>query len=464
MTGHEHCFLSLAEAGRLIQRKDLSAVELTREHLDRIAALDPQVHAYITVLADTALEDARRAEEEVLRGEYRGPLHGIPVAVKDLFNTRGVLTTAGSRVLASNVPDDDATAVVRLREAGAVLLGKLSLHEFALGGPDPDSPFHPARNPWNLEYVPGGSSSGSGAAVAAGTAVVALGTDTAGSVRMPASCCGVVGLKPTYGRVSRYGVIPLSWTLDHVGPLARTVEDAGLALQAIAGHDPRDPSSSHEPVPNFNKDLGKDVKGMRLGVPRDVFYDADQVNPEVLAALERALDVFRDLGAVVEEVTIPDIRDDLAVRGVIRSAETYAYHEKTLRQTPELLGNSQRVRFLGGVFYTARDYLRAQQVRRLIIDEFRDVLNRVEVLITPSMPEPPGKFAAGAAGGGGPRLQGPFNLTGVPAISVPCGFSVEGLPIGMQVAGRHFDEQTVLQVAHAYEQATEWHLRHPALA
>ncbi len=457
------CFLTAAEAGRLIRRRELSPIELTRDHLDRITVLESQIHAYITVLAHQAMEAARRAEEEIQHGDYRGPLHGIPVAVKDLFITKGVLTTAGSRVLASHVPDDDATAVVRLRDAGAVLLGKLSLHEFALGGPDPESPFPPARNPWNLDHVPGGSSSGSGAAVAAGTAMAALGTDTAGSVRMPAACCGVVGLKPTYGRVSRYGVIPLSWTLDHVGPLTRTVQDAAIVLQAIAGHDPRDPGSSHEVVPDFRQDLSKDVKGVRIGVPRDVFYDAGHVKPEVLSAMEKAFSVFRNLGAVVEEVTIPSIRDDLAVRGVIRSAETYAYHEKTLRERPELLGKSQRVRFLGGAFYTARDYLRAQQIRRLIIDEFREVLKRVDVLITPAMPEPPARFAAGAAGGGGPRLQGPFNLTGLPAISVPCGFSSEGLPMGMQVAGRHFDEQTALRVAHAYEQATQWHLQHPLL-
>jgi aspartyl-tRNA(Asn)/glutamyl-tRNA(Gln) amidotransferase subunit A len=463
MQASEICFLSLAETAGLVERREVSPVELTRLHLDRIAALDGRVHAYITVLADNAMEEAQRAEEEILRGEYRGPLHGIPVAVKDLFITRGVLTTAGSRVLASNVPDDDASAVVRLREAGAVLLGKLSLHEFALGGPDLKSPFAPARNPWNLDHVPGGSSSGSGAAVAAGMAVLALGTDTAGSVRMPASCCGVVGLKPTYGRVSRYGVLPLSWTLDHVGPLTRTVEDAALVLQAIAGYDPRDPGSSREPVPDFGLDLGKGVKGIRVGVPRDMFYDADQVKPEVLELLERAQAEFGRLGALVEEVTIPSIREDLAVRGVIRSTETYAYHEKTLRETPELFGSSQRVRFLGGVFYTARDYLRAQQARRLIIDEWQQVLRRVDVLITPTMPEPPVRFAAGAAGGGGPRLQGPFNLTGVPAISVPCGFSSDGLPIGMQIAGRYFDEQRVLGVAHAYEQATEWHRRHPAL-
>jgi len=362
-------------------------------------------------------------------------------------------------VLASNVPEDDATAVVRLREAGAVLLGKLSLHEFALGGPDATSPFAPARNPWNTEYVPGGSSSGSGAAVAAGMAVVALGTDTAGSVRMPAACCGVVGLKPTYGRVSRFGVIPLSWTLDHTGPLTRTVEDAGLALQAIAGYDPRDPSSSHQVVPVFNEGLKAGVKGMRIGVPREVFYDTAHVQPGVLDAVEQALTTFRALGALVEEVALPGFRDDLAVRGVIRATETYAYHEETLRKRPELLGASQRVRFMGGVFYTARDYLRAQQARRLIIEELAEVMNRVDVLITPSMPEPPAKFAAGAAGGGGPRLQGPFNLTGVPAVSIPCGFSSEGLPIGLQVAGRHFDEATILRAAYAYEQATGWYLK-----
>lgn len=433
--------------------------------MDRIGKLDDQVHAYVTILPEAAMEDARRAEAQIGRGEYRGPLHGIPVGLKDLYATKGARTTAHSRVLADWVPAEDATVVRRLREAGAVVLGKLAMSEFALGRPGPRPLFPPARNPWDLSRIPGGSSSGSGAAVAAGMCLGALGSDTGGSIRQPASYCGIVGLKPTYGRVSRQGVVPLAWTLDHCGPMARSVEDCALMLQALAGHDPDDPASSQTPVPDYSEAWQEDLRGQVIGVPRHFFFAAESdVDRQMLALVEQALGTLSDLGATVREVEIPSLAWARAANTVIMLTEAYAYHRKNLREHPQDYG-PVRDQFLMGGLTTAEDYLQAERVRRLLGNEVARVLREVNVLVTPSFPTVAPTFEADdpRTAGRGFRFLGPFNLTGLPAMSVPCGFTPAGLPVGMQIAGRPFDEASVIRAGYAYQEATQWHERHPAL-
>jgi aspartyl-tRNA(Asn)/glutamyl-tRNA(Gln) amidotransferase subunit A len=459
------CYLTIDEARDLIRRRQLSPVELTQAFLDRIKAVDGKTNAYVTVTADIALAQARQAETEIAHGKYRGPLHGIPIALKDLYNTRGVRTTAHSRVLADNVPLEDATVTAKLRDAGAVLLGKLAMSEFALGRPGPNPLFPPARNPWDLSRIPGGSSSGSGSAIAAGLCMGALGSDTGGSIRQPASYCGIVGLKPTYGRVSRYGVYPLAWSLDHCGPMTRTVEDAALMLQAIAGPDPQDPTASAAPVPDYRAALRTGVQGMRIGVPRHYFWaNEPDVDPQVLAAVDQALDVLRAQGCEVRDVEVPSLVYSRPAGSVIMPAEAFAYHQNNLRERPQDYGPA-REQFLIGGLLTAADYLQAQRVRGVLREEFAAVLRDVDVLVTPSYPmtAPPFEGVDPAFTSRGFRFLTPFNLTGLPGLSVPCGFTAAGMPIGMQIVGSPFADDTVLRLGYAYQQATSWTSRHPDL-
>jgi aspartyl-tRNA(Asn)/glutamyl-tRNA(Gln) amidotransferase subunit A len=458
--------MTIAETGPLLRDRKLSPVELTRACLDRIAAVDGQLHAFVTLLPEQALSQARSLEAEILRGHYRGPLHGIPIGLKDLFDTKGIRTTGMSRVLTDRVPDEDATCTARLNQAGTILLGKLAMHEFAVGGPDPSSLFPPARNPWNLAHMPGGSSSGSGAAVAAGLCLGALGSDTGGSIRGPASLCSIVGLKPTYGRVSSYGVLPLSWSQDHCGPMTWTVEDTALMLQAIAGHDPKDPTTSTAPVPDYSLSLRADLKSMTIGIPREYFYDAGpDIEPETLTAIEKALGVMVELGAEVRDVEIPHIRYARPANSIIMTGEAFAYHEQNLKTRRQDYGNMVRDRIMLGGFFSMSDYVQAQRVRDLIKREMAQVLQGVDVLVTPTSPKP----AAPLEGYNpmptltGPSFTGPFNLTGLPAISIPGGFTQAGLPIGLQIAGKPFDEPTVLRVAYTYQQAARWFERRPPI-
>ncbi len=461
-TGIDLCYLRLSEAAGLLGRRELSPVEITRAFLERIERLDGLLHAYITVTAERALADAQAAEAALARGESRGPLHGIPIALKDLFLTQGIRTTGHSRLLADNIPSEDATVVARLRDAGTILLGKLAMHEFAFAGPAGDlAPA--ARNPWDTERIPGGSSSGSGAAVAAGLCAAALGSDTGGSIRNPSAYCGVVGVKPTYGRVSRQGVLPLSWSLDHVGPMARTVEDAALLLQAMAGHDPGDPTTSTAPVPDYAAALTGDIRGLRVGLP-PLYFDRDRgTYPEVLEAVERALDELRSLGAEVQSVEIPHLSYARAAQQVIMVTEAYAYHADNLRRHPEKYGNLFRRRVQVAALTGADHYLRALRVRTLLRAEFARAMERVDVLVCPTVPRPAPLFSEED-----PvpmersfTFRGPFNLVGLPVVAVPCGFTPEGLPMGMQVVGRPFDEATALRVAHAYERRAGWYQRRP---
>jgi len=448
-------YLTVHEASGLLRDKSLSPVELTRAFLERIERLDGTLQSYITVLGESALSDALEAESEIQRGDYKGPLHGIPIALKDLYDTEGVATTAGSKVMADRVPTEDATTTARLKVAGAILLGKLTMHEFALGGPDPTTGFPLARNPWNLDHVPGGSSSGSGVAVAAGLCMATLGSCTGGSIRGPASHCGIVGLKATYGRVSRYGVVPLSWTLDHCGPLTWNVEDSALMLQSIAGRDPKDPTSSHAPVPDYSASLVNDIRGVRIGVPRHFFFrDDPRISDEVLSTVDTALEALKALGAQIEEVSAPMLSYAGAAQSVIMLSEAFAYHENNLVSRPQDFGEMCRARFRVGGLFSGGNYVQAQRVRNVLNRELNELLETYDIIASPTMPNPPGTFEETGVmtSARTPSFTGPYNLTGMPAISVPCGFTESGLPIGLQLAGRPFDEPTIIRAAYTYQQ------------
>ncbi len=456
-------FMTMAEASRLIRARKLSPVELTAALLARIAALDGIYHAYIAVTAQAALAQAKAAEAEVAAGAWRGPLHGVPYALKDIFDVAGMATTCHSKLHIDHRAAADAPVVARLREAGAVLLGKLALHEFATGGPTRELPWPPALNPWNLDLHPGGSSSGSAVAVAAGLAPGALGTDTGGSVRNPATCCGVIGMKPTYGVVSRTGVFPLSFSLDHVGPLTRTVEDNAILLSAIAGADPADRPDATRALGDCLADLNAGVKGLRIGVIAH-FYTEDMIgSPEQVAAITEAAEVLRRLGAEVRPVRLSPLARWAGCGRTILFAEAYAVHERDLQQRPEDYADVTRRKLLPGAFIAAGDYVKAQQLRAVLCREFAEVMKAFDAVITlSSLDIPCGIDDAEALASTYERqCRVPFNVTGTPAISVPTGFTAAGLPLAMQIAGRDFAEPMVYRIAQAYCDATRFGERRP---
>ncbi|RMF89787.1 MAG: Asp-tRNA(Asn)/Glu-tRNA(Gln) amidotransferase subunit GatA [Nitrospinota bacterium] len=470
MTENELMQYTIGKLASLFQARALSPVEVTQALLARIDRLDKRVNAFITVLAEQALEAARDAEAAIMRGDYRGPLHGIPFAVKDIFATQGVRTTCASKVWPDRIFPVDATVIERLQQAGAVLLGKLNMHEFAMGATSTSSHYGPVRNPWDLERVPGGSSGGSAAAIAATLALGTLGTDTGGSVRIPASLCGIVGLKPTYGRVSRHGVVTLSWSLDHVGPMTRTVEDAALMLQVMAGKDPQDPTTSSLPVPDYRAALEEDLRGITLGIPTDSFFT--EVDAEVESAVSDAVQLLQGLGAAVEAISLPHIELAHPVGTIISSTEAYTYHEPFLQRQVQDYQPDVRDRLLIGASLLASDYVRAQQYRNLFRREVSQVMRRVDAIVTPTTPIPAPKIGEKTVTIRGKeeevlkilsRLTRPWNLTGQPVISLPCGFTQSGLPIGLQIVGKAFAETTILRIAHAYERHTPWHEQRPAL-
>lgn len=456
---------TIAEASRRLAAKDVSPVELTKALLARIERLQPTLHAFVTVTPDRALADAVAAEAALLRGDAIGPLHGIPIGLKDIYDTAGIRTTCHSHRHVDRVPAADAESAARLRSAGTVLLGKLATHEFALGGPSHDLPFPVARNPWDPERFTGGSSSGSGAAVAAGLVLGATGSDTAGSIRTPSHFCGISGIKPTYGLVSRRGVVPLAFSLDHPGPLARTVEDCALLLQAMAGHDPHDPASAAVPVSDYRAALDGGVEGLRLGLVRHFYDGDDDASPAVKTAMAAAVQVFEGLGAVVEEVRLAPLQDYHACCMIILFGEALAIYGDDLRTRPEAFGEILHDRFLLGALIDAADYVQATRLRARLMDQSREVFGRYDALITAS-----GWSAAPRIADVGkwalfqrPMLTAPFNVTGDPAVAVPCGFDGD-LPLGLQVVAAPFADATALRVAHAYQTATEWHVRRPQLA
>jgi len=458
-------WLTASEASRAFAARQLSPVELLTALLGRIDALDPKLHAFIHLDADAAMEAARTATKEIAAGRIRGPLHGVPVGVKDIIDVAGLPTTGHSKILVNNIAAADAVVIQKLRQAGAIILGKLATHEFAIGGPSFDLPFPPARNPWNPDHHPGGSSSGSGAGVCAGLFPVALGTDTGGSVRNPASVCGIVGLKPTYGLVSRRGVFPLSYTLDHIGPLTRTVADTALMLDAIAGYDPDDPGSAPTQSRHFGRLLDRGVRDLRIGFVRH-FHETDTpAHPEVTAALEDVARVLQAEGAEVRSVTLPALTEFAGINRVILCSEAWSIHAPWLRERPGDYGQLARRRLLPGAFMTAGDYVGAQRRRLQLIAAVEDVLRDVDVLLCASSMDPASRLDDPAETSRTyPRqARTPFNVTGHPALAMMAGLASNGLPVSVQFAGRYFDDATVLRVAAAYERATPWHKKRPPI-
>lgn len=451
----------LAEAAREIRSGNVSPVELVEASLARIADLDPELHAFIEVTPDRARAAASKASA-MSSASGNSALLGQPYALKDLYDAAGMRTTCHSRVLLQNMAANDSSAVERLDGAGMAFMGKLSTHEFATGVPSPELPFPNARNPWNPAYFAGGSSSGSAVAVASGMVALAMGTDTGGSIRLPAAYCGIVGLKPTYGRLSRYGIVPLSFSMDHAGPLTRTVEDCAMAMQALAGYDPRDPGSADQPVPDFTATLQGDVKGLRIGYARDFNREAG-ANDEQIAALDRAVDTLRGLGIEIDDVVLPSRERFDAAGWTVVHGEWFAIHQDDLRSRPDLYARPTRERLMMGAFVTASDYVRAQRLRRTIMLEVDALLQRYDALIvTPTVGEAP---PLGVVEDIPLRRELPltvlFNATGHPALCMPCGFSSTGLPLSIQFAGRWFGEPLLLRIANAYEQATSWSQRYP---
>jgi aspartyl-tRNA(Asn)/glutamyl-tRNA(Gln) amidotransferase subunit A len=457
--------LTISEAATLLQTRAVSARELAEHMLARIESVDPVINSYVTVTSERALADAVAADTALAGSESVGPLCGVPIALKDIYHTAGILTTGGSHLYADRVPRADSVAAALLREAGTVLLGKLVTHEFAFGGPSWDLPVPPARNPWNPERFTGGSSSGSGAAMAGGLALGTLGTDTAGSIRMPAFFCGLTGLKPTYGRVSRRGVDPLGYSLDHCGPITWTARDAALMMQAIAGHDPQDPASVDVPVPDYVGALSGDIRGLRIGLIRH-FYDGDDTaDPVVQKAMEAAVEAFGSLGAMMEPVTLSPLQDYHACNMLIMMGEAMALHEPHLRATPEKYGEIFRDRMMLTSVLNAQDYVQATRLRRMLASEMAAAFDRFDVLLTAGGwgPAPPIDQISPFYVFQRPLLTSPTNVSGLPTAAVCNGFSEDGLPVGMQIIGRPFDEATVLKVADAFEMATPWRDRRPTL-
>jgi aspartyl-tRNA(Asn)/glutamyl-tRNA(Gln) amidotransferase subunit A len=459
-------FLTIAEAARRIATKDLSPVELTRQCLERIKRLDGTLHSFIRLTEERALADAKAAEAAIVKGGPKGPLHGIPIGHKDIYGTRGIPTTGHSKLLQDNVPSADATTVRLLADAGTVLLGKLATHEFAFGGPSFDLPWPPARNPWNPDHFTAGSSSGTGAAVAAGLILGGTGSDTGGSIRGPAALCGIAGIKPTYGLCSRAGVLPLAYSLDHTGPMAWTVEDCAILLQAMAGYDPIDPASADRPVPDFRAGLGAGVKGLRVGVVRH-FHETDQrASDATLAGIEGALDFFRKSGATVRDVSLTPLVHWHGCNFLILVTEAFALHEPWMRTQFADYGELLRDRMALGAFVSGPDYMQALRRRRELCDEMAAAMADLDILVTASQPAEAPRIDAVPkwATFERPGFTSTFNLTGYPAISVCTGFGTGDLPVAMQLAAKPFQEATLFRAAHAYEQAMPWRKRRPALA
>ena len=463
-------YLTISEAASLLESRQLSPVELVAAHLERIGQTDDRLNSFVTLLADEATAAAASAEAEIRDGNYRGVLHGIPIGLKDLYYTKGIRTTIGSKIMGDFVPDYDAAVTERFSDAGAVLLGKLQMHEFALGATS-ENPHHgPAHNPWDTTRITGGSSGGSGSSVASGQCMATLGSDTGGSVRIPASACGIVGHKPTFGRVSRVGVFPLSNSLDTVGPMTRTVRDAAIVMNAIAGYDERDQSSANRPDEDFTRLLGQDISGLRIGIPQEYFYD--MIDDEVRAAVQQAARKLEELGAHVEECSIPALNDSINISGTILLTEAAEIHLDNLRERADDFGADVRGRLEEGAMNPAVTYIAAQRARAEFNRAIAESLKTYDILLAPSTAAPAPKIGEDIVEVNGqtehklalmPRLTRPHNICGIPTVSVPCGFSADGLPIGMQLAARPFEDALALQVAHAYEQATEWHTRRPPL-
>jgi aspartyl-tRNA(Asn)/glutamyl-tRNA(Gln) amidotransferase subunit A len=457
--------LTIAEAARLIESRELSPVELLDSRLERISRLDGRLNAFIRVLADDARREARAAAAEIAAGRYRGPLHGIPIGLKDIYETAGVPTTGHSKVMQDHVPKADAFSVKRLRAAGAVVVGKLATHEFAFGGPSFDLPWPPARNPWNTDCFTGGSSSGTGAAVAAGLVLGGTGSDTGGSIRGPSAYCGLAGIKPTYGLISRMGILPLGFSLDHAGPMAWTAEDCAILLQAMAGHDPADPASANVQIPDYRAALQGGAKGLRIGLIRHFYERDNEANTATRQAIDAAAKKYAELGCTVRDITLSPLAQWSACGVTIMLSESYAIHEDNLKRRFTDYGEIFRDRMALAGLITAADYIQALRHRRELVAELDRAMEDLDLVMTAAAPSeaPPidavPKFGTLAL----PSLTMPFNVTGSPAMSVCCGYTDTGLPLSFQIVGKRFQDATVLRAAHAYEQATKWRQRRPVL-
>jgi aspartyl-tRNA(Asn)/glutamyl-tRNA(Gln) amidotransferase subunit A len=458
--------LTIAEAAKCIAAKKLSPVELAKTQLERIRRLDPQLHAFLLVTEERALADAKAAEARQMSGSLRGPLDGIPIAHKDIYCTAGIRTTAHSKLLENNVPAEDAHTVKKWADAGVVLLGKLATHEFAFGGPSFDLPWPPARNPWNTEHFTAGSSSGTGAAVAAGLILGGTGSDTGGSIRGPAALCGIAGIKPTYGLSSRRGILPLAFTLDHAGPMAWTTEDCALLLQGMAGHDPLDPASVDRPVPNFTADLGKGVKGLRIGVVRHFFETDHRASDATRKGIDTALDFFRKEGAEVRDITLSPAADYHAVGYLLMITEAFTLHGPWMRKHFHDYGELFRDRVALAATVSGPDIVQAIRRRRVLCQEMASAMADLDIIVSASQPGEAPKIAnlPKWVNMEKPSFTMPFNVTGFPAISICTGFGEGGLPVSIQLAGKPFSEPTLFRAAHAYETATPWRSKRPAMA
>jgi aspartyl-tRNA(Asn)/glutamyl-tRNA(Gln) amidotransferase subunit A len=472
--------LTIAKLAPQIKTREVSPLELCKVFLERIERINPIINAYVTVTADAALADARKAEAEIAEGRYRGPLHGVPFSIKDNLATKNVRTTAGSKILDDWKPDFDATVVAKLREAGAIILGKTNLHEWALGGTTINPFYGTTRNPWDLSRIAGGSSGGSAAALAASLCLGSIGTDSAQSVRNPASMCGIVGLKATYGRISQYGTVPGTgaYSCNHTGIMTKNVVDAAIVLETVAGRDPKDPLSADQPVANYSQSVGKSLRGLRIGVLRGYFEEV--ITGEVKETFRAALDVFKSLGMEIEDVTTAHMDLLPAVKVCTSRVENASAHDRNLRTRPRDYSPQTRNAYLAALLVPASAYLMAQRVRRIICDEFYDLLRRVQLFAVPTVGFPVPTIKECEDGwlnidgrtirrqderGGADSLTAiPFNVTGFPSMSIPCGFSKAATPIGMQIAAGPFQEELIFSVAYAYEQATDWHERRPKIA
>ena len=458
-------FLTIAEASARIEARTLSPVELTDAYLARVKRLDGTLNSHLLVLEEQAREDAKQAEAEIAAGRWKGPLHGIPIGLKDIYNTAGIRTTGHSALLRDNLPPEDAFTVTLLREAGAVITGKLATWEFAIGGSSFDLPWPPARNPWDISLDPSGSSSGSGVAVAAGLCMGAMGSDTGGSIRGPAAWCGIAGHKPTYGYVSRRGILPLSFSFDHAGPMCWTSEDCALMMQVLARHDPMDPGSASVPAVNFTAGFGRGLKGLRVGVVRHFFEQDLLTDPETIAALETSVAVLRDMGAIVGDVTMSPFGTYADCGSLISRTEAYAIHQHWLRTSPEVYGAFGRHRLMAGAFVLAADYINAQRERSRLVAEIAETMTSVDVVIFPTARCPARPIGEDSmASGFQPFFNRAFNVTGGPALSICNGFSQTGLPLALQIGGRPFEDALVLKVGDALERALGTRTRRPPMA
>ncbi len=462
-------FLSATELASLIKSREVSPVEATEAYLERIPQIDGKLNSYITVTADRAMADARQAEQEIVSGNYRGPMHGIPIGIKDQVYTKGILTTGGSTILKDFVPSEDATVVTKLNEAGAVLLGKLNMSEFAMGDAF-EHPYGRPHNPWDLSRNAGTSSSGSSAATAAFLCATSLGEDTGGSIRGPASFCGLVGIRPSWGRVSRHGVLGASWSMDQVGPISRTVSDCAITLAAIAGHDPKDGYSWDVPVPDYLAALSGGVQGLKIGVITER-VQGDAVDPQVRDLVVKAIAQLGELGAIVSDIDIPLIAQSATISTAVTYGDVSGVHREGIDKRLKEYDYNLQLRLLAGAILPAQAHQKAVRLRHMLRQQILDALDQVDVLVIPtsSIPASPLPEKAGVESkeafmemlGGRRSFTAPFNLASVPALSINCGFTSEDLPVGLQIAGKPFDESTVFRVAYAYEQATDWHTRRP---